>query len=77
MKKVPEVLHIHALAKLAFEASAKGQHPIPSDESFSFLTGILRDRSLRSETDLDLFDRCFSLEIDLAKNQNKRTLPWQ
>ncbi len=64
-----ETFYIHALARLAYEASVRGNHPLTQDTYMDFFRHLVRDRHLASDEALDLFDRCFSMEVEKGKTR--------
>jgi len=62
-----ETFYIHALARLAYEASSRGNRPLRQDTYMDFFRQLIRDRHLASDEALDLFDRCFSMEVEKGK----------
>ncbi len=64
-----ETFYIHALAKLAYEASARGKHPIAQEHFMDFFRSLMGDKRLGSDRALDLFDECFSMEVERGKTR--------
>lgn len=62
-----ETFYIHALAKLAYEASARGKHPIAQEQFMGFFHTLMRDQRLGSDHALNFFDECYSLEVERGK----------
>lgn len=64
-----ETFYIHALARLAYDASARGKHPIEKEQFMDFFRSLIHDRHLESDRSLDVFDQCYSLEIERGKTR--------
>lgn len=69
-----ETFYIHALAKLAYEASARGKNPIPHEQFMDFFHALIRDQRLGSDRALDLFDQCFTWEVERGKTRGVKKL---
>ena len=62
MVHTKDALYIHALARMTYEASARGKHPLPSQTFLSFFRQLLQDPHLHTEDEMNLFDQSFELE---------------
>jgi|GEM_PF-3087162 len=71
-----DIRYIHAIAKLAFQASARGDMPVRDGGQFlDFFSRLTHDRVLSTDEAWQTFERCFEMERTRRHERKARAHP--